>query len=168
MREEDSRTGAAPATAQVPATRGLIARRHVLDLLLGGSFVAWMAVAFYPVLRYLRPPPESGGGGGEAALGDEEKRKIAQSGFAIVRLGTDRVIVFQDAKKNILALQAKCTHEGCTVTYKADEGLVWCACHNGKFALDGRVISGPPPKPLAVYAVKGNLAGNLAISRQGA
>ena len=151
-----SSTGAALAT-----------RRRVLDGLLCGSFLAWMGVLFFPILRYLKRPPEVGGGS-QVGLSDEDKKRIGQNGFIIVRLGTDRVIVFEDAQKILHALQAKCTHEGCTVTYKADEGLVWCACHNGKFAIDGRVISGPPPKALPVYAVEGTLGSKLTISRQGA
>jgi Rieske Fe-S protein len=29
-----------------------------------------------------------------------------------------------------------------------------CPCHNGHFSIDGEVISGPPPRPLDVYATK--------------
>jgi Rieske Fe-S protein len=31
---------------------------------------------------------------------------------------------------------------------------IWCACHNGTYDLEGRVASGPPPKPLEELAVK--------------
>lgn len=166
MHHEETRTGGTPPVEEKEA--GPVAgRRRVVNLLLGGGLLSWMAVALFPVVKYLKPPPEAGGAG-EKPLDDDDKKKIASQGFTIVRLGTDRVIVFQDSKKAIHALQAKCTHEGCTVTYKADEGLVWCACHNGKFGLDGRVISGPPPKPLALYAVRGTIAGKLSIAPQGA
>ena len=101
-------------------------RRCLLNWLLGGSLISWVAVVLFPVLKYLKRPPEASAGN-QKTLSDDEKAKIAQKGFAIVRLGTDRVIVFQDAQKILGALEAKCTHEGCTVTYKADEGLVWCA-----------------------------------------
>ncbi len=141
--------------------------RRLVDILLGVSFLSWMAVVFFPVLKYLKPPALAAGGG-ETAVDDADKKKILQTGFTIVRVGADRVIVFQDAAKTIHALSAKCTHEGCTVAYKADEALIWCACHNGKFAFDGRVISGPPPRPLAVFAVQGDLAGKLTVRRQGA
>ena len=142
-------------------------RRRFLNLALGGSFLAWAAVVAYPVLRYLRPPAAAGGAG-EAQLSEEEKKKIAAENFAIVRLGTERVIVFQDSEKKLKALSAKCTHEGCTVTYQASEDLIWCACHNGKFTSDGRVISGPPPKPLPPFRVAGDLLGTVTVSRQGA
>jgi len=146
---------------------GLATRRRVLDWLLLGSFLSWMAVIVFPILKYLKRPAEASGRG-RLVLSDDEKKKIIRERFAIVRLGTDRVIVFEDRKNHVHALQAKCTHEGCTVTYKSDEDLIWCACHNGKFGIDGHVISGPPPKPLPSYVVEGDLASKLSISRQGA
>jgi len=135
--------------------------------LLGGSFISWAAVVLFPVFRYLKRPADASAGN-QKTLSDDEKAKVAQKGFAIVRMGNDRVIVFADAQNNLHALDAKCTHEGCTVTYKADEGMVWCACHNGKFAIDGRVIAGPPPRPLAAYSVEGKLTSQLIINRRGA
>lgn len=146
--------------------RAISTRRQVLDFLLGVSFISWVAVVVFPILKFLRRPEETSGGH-QKVLRDDDRKKIQQDGFAIVRLGTDRVIVFQDAQKTLRALQAKCTHEGCTVTYKASERFVWCACHNGKFDIDGRVISGPPPKPLVVFSVKGSLTSELTLSRQG-
>jgi Rieske Fe-S protein len=138
-----------------------------LNFLLGGSFAAWAAVVAYPVLRYLKPPAESGEAG-EAQLSNVEKHKLAQESLVIIRLGSARVIVFQDSRKNLKALAAKCTHEGCTVTYQTSEDLIWCPCHNGKFSTDGRVISGPPPRPLPAYKVTGDLLGTVTVSRQGA
>ena len=37
--------------------------------------------------------------------------------------------------------------------YKQSEGKIWCACHDGRYDLDGRNISGPPPRPLERYDV---------------
>ena len=51
------------------------------------------------------------------------------------------------------AFSAICTHLQCTVQYAADSHLIWCACHNGKFDLNGQVFSGPPPKPLEAFDV---------------
>jgi Rieske Fe-S protein len=32
------------------------------------------------------------------------------------------------------------------------DSVIWCACHNGRFDLDGRVLAGPPPRPLEKYS----------------
>ena len=66
------------------------------------------------------------------------------------RFGVAKVVVFE-AGGELRALDAKCTHEGCTVQFVPGDSLIWCACHNGKFDLDGRVLSGPPPRPLVKW-----------------
>ena len=41
-----------------------------------------------------------------------------------------------------------CTHLGCRVRWIAEDERFYCPCHNGVFAKDGSVVSGPPPRPL--------------------
>ena len=48
----------------------------------------------------------------------------------------------------IVAISAGCTHLGCIVTWDEAEKIFKCPCHDGRFDLDGRVVSGPPPAPL--------------------
>jgi cytochrome b6-f complex iron-sulfur subunit len=122
-------------------------RRSFLNWALGVGLVGWSASVLYPVLRYLRPLGEVGAGG-PLKLSAEEMSILGKSHFVIARAGTRKVIVFE-AGGELRALDAKCTHEGCTVQFVPDDSLLWCACHNGKFDLDGRVLSGPPPRPLA-------------------
>lgn len=144
-----------------------VTRRRWLDILLGGSLVAWAGAVVYPILKYLTPLRD-GGGGNQAALTDGQKQELLAKKFVIVRIGSDRVLVFDDRSQKIRALSAKCTHEGCTVQFVPNDGVIWCACHNGKFAPDGRVISGPPPRPLAVFTVEGSLPGPVTILKPGA
>jgi Rieske Fe-S protein len=42
----------------------------------------------------------------------------------------------------------------CTVQYQQAERQIWCACHNGLYDLNGRVVSGPPPRALEEYSVR--------------
>ena len=121
-------------------------RRSFLNWLLGVGLMGWTASVLYPVLRYLRPLGEVGARG-PLKLSAEEMSTLGKSHFVIARAGTRKVIVFE-AGGELRALDAKCTHEGCTVQFVPDDSLLWCACHNGKFDLDGRVLSGPPPRPL--------------------
>ncbi len=44
------------------------------------------------------------------------------------------------------AMLGRCTHMGCSVQRTADGFL--CPCHGGGFDDDGRVVRGPPPRPL--------------------
>jgi arsenite oxidase small subunit len=47
------------------------------------------------------------------------------------------------------AFSQKCTHLSCAVVHDAARGVLTCPCHDGAFSLkDGRVLSGPPQRPL--------------------
>ena len=47
-----------------------------------------------------------------------------------------------------------CTHLGCRVRWIAEDERFYCPCHNGVFAKDGSVVSGPPPRPLDTFESK--------------
>ena len=53
----------------------------------------------------------------------------------------------------IRAFDPRCTHLACAYHWHAEGGQFLCPCHNGLYDLDGRVVGGPPPRPLDVYAV---------------
>lgn len=53
-----------------------------------------------------------------------------------------------------LAFSVDCTHLGCPIRWLADANLFMCPCHGGVFYADGRVASGPPPRPLTQYPVR--------------
>jgi rieske iron-sulfur protein len=55
------------------------------------------------------------------------------------------------AVDGIVAYSAICTHNGCEVTeWISDEQLLFCPCHESKFAPKdgGRVVDGPAPRML--------------------
>ncbi len=133
-----------------------------MDFLLGASGVAGLASVLYPVIRYLKPLPRAGAVG-PTRLTREEQTKLEKEHFVIVPVSGQRVLVLQNAAQEILAVDAKCTHEGCTVQYLAAESVIWCACHNARFDLDGRVLSGPPPRPLPKYAAERQEDGGIMI-----
>lgn len=139
-------------------------RRHFLDLLLGASILGWIASVAYPIIRYLKPLPQTGATG-PTHLTREETGKLEQNKFVIVPVSGQRVIVFQ-SQEQLFAFSAKCTHEGCTVTYVPGQSVVWCPCHDGRFDLRGRVLSGPPPQPLAKYVAKRQPDGGIVISEE--
>jgi len=133
-----------------------------LDFLLGASGLACVGSLLYPVIRYLRPLPRPGTIG-PTRLTKEELVKLEKEHFVIVPVSGKRVLVLQNAAQAILAVDAKCTHEGCTVQFLPGESASWCACHNGRFDLDGRVLSGPPPRPLPKYAAERQEDGGILI-----
>lgn len=48
----------------------------------------------------------------------------------------------------IVAFDPRCTHALCAYEWLAAVAKFKCHCHDGTFALDGKVLSGPPPHAL--------------------
>jgi cytochrome b6-f complex iron-sulfur subunit len=129
-----------------------VPRRRFVNVLLGAGLLASAASFLYPILRYLVPPklPDSGGDAVLAARVSEMKPNTAKT----FRFGTRPGLLVQTASSEYRAMSATCTHLGCTVQYRPDLREIWCACHNGMYDLNGRNISGPPPRPLEAFEVQ--------------
>lgn len=56
--------------------------------------------------------------------------------------------------QDFIAISNICTHLGCRVRWISDDSKFHCPCHNGVFAKDGTVDSGPPPRPLEQFKNK--------------
>lgn len=139
-----------------------IPRREAINYILGAGIGALGAATLYPIIRYVIPPKASGAGTSSvtaAKVGDlkPNQGKIFKFGNApgilILKPGGD-----PNSALGYVAFTAVCTHLNCTVQYRSDLKEIWCACHNGHYDLNGKVVSGPPPAPLAEYrvAIKGD------------
>ena len=122
----------------------------------------------YPIYKYVIPPAR-----GEANLSqvklpfklDDLRKDKEQS--QIFKFGQKPGIILITPDKEVKAFSAVCTHLGCTVQYREDLKIIWCACHNGRYDLEGRNISGPPPRPLEQYAVHiNNATGDIFVSKK--
>jgi Rieske Fe-S protein len=123
-----------------------------VSLLLGSGLIASASSFLYPILKYLIPPklPDYGNDAVVAARVSEIKPNEGK----IFRFGSKPGLLIQISPGEYRALSAVCTHLGCTVQYRSDLREVWCACHNGIYDINGRNISGPPPRPLTVFEVQ--------------
>lgn len=119
-------------------------RRKFLTVLLG-LLGSGAAVSFgYPLLRFLAPPQTAA----------KQKSLVLSKGE--IPAGESKEIIYNDTPsivinhpaKGVLAFTRVCTHLGCLVDYDKKAGRLICPCHAGTFDLDGKVMSGPPPKPL--------------------
>jgi len=127
-------------------------RRSALSWLLGSTVAASLASFFYPVARFLNPPKVAEASVNEVAAGKVSDLK-PNSG-KIVKFGNKPALLVRVNETDWKAFSAVCTHLNCTVQYQEGRREIWCACHNGTYDLEGRVASGPPPKPLEELAVK--------------
>jgi cytochrome b6-f complex iron-sulfur subunit len=71
-------------------------------------------------------------------------------------LQTKTVAVLRDPNNSerLIAVNPKCTHQGCDVKWAGGQKQYQCPCHGSNFGADGEVLNGPATKPLAVYSAK--------------
>jgi cytochrome b6-f complex iron-sulfur subunit len=142
-----------------------IERRKFLNWFLGTSVGAFLIAIFYPVSRYLIPPKVEESTARSVMLSIKPAEVKPNSG-EIFRFGNQPAILIRTPAGELRAFSAICTHLSCIVQYRSDLSEIWCACHNGHYDLNGKNISGPPPKPLEEYAV--NLRGDqIVVSKKG-
>ena len=126
-------------------------KRDFLKYIFGGGIIALISSVLYPIFSYLKPPKQR-----EVEVKNVKVGKLSEienDSGQIIRFGNKPVIVVRTSNGDVRAFAATCTHLDCTVQFKKELGVIWCACHNGKYDLNGRNISGPPPKPLDEFRV---------------
>jgi Rieske Fe-S protein len=136
-----------------------LSRRSFINKFLAITGAAVGASIIYPVVRFLLPPKSGEANVNQVKLPFGRKDLEAEPKKAkTFRFGRQLGIIILTPTNELKALSAQCTHLDCTVQNRPDEGVLWCACHNGRYDLDGKNISGPPPRPLEKFVV--NEVGN--------
>ncbi len=126
-------------------------RRKFLNLLLGITGIGTLSSMLYPLFKYITPVK-----GEEVLSGSVSAGKVGElkpNSAKIFKFGAKPGILILTQSGEYKAFSATCTHLNCIVQYKEDIQHIWCACHNGHYDLNGRNISGPPPKPLEEFEV---------------
>lgn len=129
-----------------------VPRRRFVELVLGSGFIATAVAFVYPVIRYLIPPKVSDLGADSVVAG--RVGELKPNTGKVFRFGSRPGLLVRGANGEYHALSAVCTHLGCTVQYREDLKRIWCACHNGMYDLNGKNVSGPPPRPLDEFEVQ--------------
>ena len=134
-----------------PLSRGEMSRRNFLGWIIRGGFLITLAGMIFPAIEYLWPVMSKGPSVGlkEIARVDE----ISVWGAKKVILGGKALLLVR-GQTEIKAFSAICTHLGCIVDWDGQKRKIVCPCHAGSFDFEGRVVSGPPPRPLPAYPVK--------------
>ncbi len=158
MAEQSSRPAADPMSA--PQAGEDLSRRAFLLMLLGLASSLGLVSLAGPILRYLYPV--------KLAV-VEPKLKVAQLA-SLKPLGEavqfdyldtpSALILTADGKPKAFSLV--CTHLGCIVKWMPKDKEFFCPCHAGRFGPDGKVLGGPPPRPLQEYQVV-NEGGTLYV-----
>jgi Rieske Fe-S protein len=144
-------------------------RRNWLLAVLGGWITITAGIIAFPAVMFLWPRKVTRSG--ELAMVaerlDQLRAKLRKGEWlppfnfggqpcllVITPGGEKRLLNNERLEANDLrAFNALCTHTDCTVQFRLEQGDIFCNCHNGRFNLDGRNVSGPPPRPLEEYKV---------------
>lgn len=126
-------------------------RRSFLQWILGGGVTTSLASFLYPVFRFLDPPVAPQASVNEVTAGKASEFKPNTG--KLIRFGSRPVLLVRVDETRWSALSGVCTHLNCTVQFDEQRSQVWCACHNGFYDLTGKVVGGPPPRPLEEYEV---------------
>ncbi len=125
----------------IGAAVGLPAISYLLDPAFhSGRKEAWIPVGKVTDMEIGKPYPFSFT---RVQVNGWERTSTSHGGF-VVRKSEDL--------HDLLVLNSRCTHLGCTVNWREEAGAFICPCHDAKFSRDGQVLSGPPPRPLDRYA----------------
>ncbi len=126
-----------------------VARRRFLGCMAGGGIVALGSGFVAPMAGFVgnlrdEPPPLFL----EIAKADWD---LAPGKSKMLEYGQIPALLIRTPRGELKVFVAVCTHFTCTVGYEEDKNLIYCACHEGYYRVDGQVDSGPPPRPLTEF-----------------
>lgn len=129
---------------------GALTRRAFLDAFAASLAIGAVAASAGVVARFATPPavrPEDVGEVEVASLAD-----LKAKGAIRFRFGREPCILVHSGTA-VFALSLVCTHLGCLVDWSPARRQLVCPCHGAAFDLEGNVLEGPPPRPLATMTV---------------
>jgi menaquinol-cytochrome c reductase iron-sulfur subunit len=152
------------SSAGSPPTRGgqlpSAVRRSFLGVLLTAgtaSVGALLAVPLFrfvlhPLLRITTPLSWSEVGPADefsAAVSPIKKLITVEQRDGWRKIVSEKAVyVIKQADGQLTVLSSICPHLGCSVAWRAENNEFLCPCHGGRFAGDGKLLGGPPPRGL--------------------
>ena len=126
-------------------------RRTFLDMVIFGGLAAWGTAMAVPTVAYLWPAHS--GSGRPVSVSAGPAKDFAVGTAKMLQAEGKPVIVIRISEDLFRAFSPICTHLGCLVKWEAATRTIVCPCHAGVFDLEGKNVSGPPPRPLPPYSV---------------
>ena len=127
-----------------------INRRQFLGVTLAASLLALLGQSAVALLKFLQPRTKAGGFGGLVKAG--RVQDFPPGSIHHVLAGQFYISHVED--QGLLAIWHSCTHLGCTVPWREDEGQFNCPCHSSLFDENGEVTGGPAPRPMDIFPIE--------------
>ena len=128
--------------------------------------LSWLTACFPVILAACAPSSSTQANTNPDDKGTAKPAKKTADGFTVVgaaaeldkagHIQTTAVAVAKDPTnpKQLLAVNPKCSHEGCDVKWMPGAKKYECPCHGAEFSADGKVLKGPATVSLATYPAK--------------
>jgi menaquinol-cytochrome c reductase iron-sulfur subunit len=152
-----------PVTSEEPALPHTTRRAFFLSAIYGlwGIISAALGV---PAFLYLFLPPKPRKEAAFVDVGDISGLRLGsplEMVFRRNRVDGWKVIsekstawVVKLTQNEVVAFGPQCTHLGCAYHWDDSKAEFICPCHSSVFSKDGKVVSGPAPRPLDRYDLK--------------
>lgn len=132
------------------SSKSSIDRRQFLGLTWVASLAALFGQSVVALLNFFQPRIKAGGFGSRIVAG-----QVAEFPPGNVRqIGAGQFYISHVEGEGLLALWHRCTHLGCTVPWREDEGQFNCPCHSSFFNRTGEVTGGPAPRPMDLFPIE--------------
>ena len=139
-------------------------RRHFFVGAIYGLWALIAAALGIPALIYLLFPPKARKADEWIVAGDISHltpnvpteipfRRNRVDGWKVISEKSTAWVV-KDVSDRVAAFGPQCTHLGCAIHWEDAKSEFLCPCHNSVFDAQGRVVSGPAPRPLDRYETK--------------
>ncbi|MGC8783628.1 MAG: ubiquinol-cytochrome c reductase iron-sulfur subunit [Armatimonadota bacterium] len=109
-----------------------------------------------PAFRRQKPPWIKVGNANEFPVGEPKAVTLShqrRDGW-VIRTVRSTVYVVVKPDGSLKVLSNICTHASCAVRWERSRNAFFCPCHAGYFDAEGKVVQGPPPRPLPEYPHK--------------
>jgi Rieske Fe-S protein len=73
-------------------------------------------------------------------------KRVKKDGW--MKSETPATVYVSKQGEDLRVLSSVCSHLGCSVNWDDKAHQFKCPCHNGVYSSEGKVVSGPPPRPL--------------------
>lgn len=133
-------------------------RRNFLAIIFNFAWVAPLSIFLNGLSQFLRYEPPTTGST-QFSLGTAELLPKLPAYFAY-----GQVWLHQD-NKGYTAMDAICTHLGCTVRLQPSGNEYRCPCHGSRFDLTGKVLQGPAARTLPFLRLYWGTTGQLVVDR---
>src|SRR5215475_5766407 len=139
-------------------------RRTFYTAMIGGLGTIIGAALAIPAAAYLLLKPKSGAKSqwvdaadvNSLQVGKPEEvvfRRSRVDGWRVLNEKATAWVVRTD-ERNVIAYAPSCTHLGCAYHWDDPSKNFICPCHTSAFSIDGKVLSGPAPRPLDRYVTR--------------